>query len=261
MTKTRQPTSPPYVLLGNGSVAFRFLKAMQARKYLPELVVLNTRAKQRSGDLLRAYCRHAGIPISAWSPRVRQRLLSLLRRREGTWLLSVYFGHIIDREVLHTAKGRAVNLHPSLLPWCRGVHTNVWPIVDQTPAGVTLHVMEGQVDAGAVLAQAEVAVESWDTGASLYARLEDGAARLLSRCWPRIVAARWPGVPQSSGGTTHRVRDFQTLDRYDLNAHPEARRFFDLLRARSFPPHQGLLVRLRGDVVEATLSLRKVNHA
>src|SRR5947207_225599 len=93
------------------------------------------------------------------------------------------------------------------------------------------------VVAGAVLAQAEVAVESWDTGASLYARLEDGAARLLSRCWPRIVAARWPGVPQSSGGTTHRVRDFQTLDRYDLNKHPEARRFFDLLRARSFPPH------------------------
>jgi len=261
MTKTRRRASPPYVLLGNGSVAVRFLKAMQARKYLPELVILNTRAKQRSGDLLRAHCRRAGIPVSGWSPRVRQHLLSLLRKRDGVWLLSVYFGHIIDREVLHAAKRRAVNLHPSFLPWGRGAHTNVWSIVDRTPAGVTLHAMEEQVDAGAILAQAEVVVEPWDTGASLYARLEDGAVRLLTRCWPRVVAERWPGVPQSSGGTTHRLNDFRTLDYYDLNEHPEARRFFDLLRAKSFPPHQGLLVRIRHDVVEGRLSLRKVKHA
>lgn len=248
----------PYVLLGNGAVARHFLERRRAPK-APALVVLNEPARQRDADAIRAAASAAGAPVIEWSDAGRAELLKRLRADQSLWLLSVYFGHVVDEEVLEAAGGRAVNLHASLLPWNRGVHTNVWPIVERTPAGVSLHAMSARVDGGAVLAQSEVRIEPWDTGASLYAKLEDAAFSLLDAGWPDGVRKAWPGVPQAAGGSEHRLRDFLTLDTYDLDGHPEARAFFDLLRARSFPPHAGLRVRLNGVDVDATILLRKLD--
>jgi methionyl-tRNA formyltransferase len=249
--------STPYVLLGNGRVALRFLHAVAERGDLPTRVVLNEVAKQRDARELRDACARAGVTVDAWSPEVRSRLLRSGGSATRPWLLSVYFGHILDSELLAAFAGRAVNLHAALLPWCRGAHTNVWPIVDRSPAGVTLHAMTSKVDAGAILAQAEVVVNPWDTAATLYARLEDAGVELLMKAWPGEILARWPGTPQGQGGSYHALKDFASLDRYDLDEHPEARRFFDLLRARSFPPHGGLVVTVEGKAVEARIELKE----
>jgi methionyl-tRNA formyltransferase len=244
----------PYVLLGNGAVARRFLEASE-RAGSPAAVVLNAAARQREGDAIRSWCQARGIRCSDWSDDTKASLLSLLSADPSLWLLSVYFGYVLDADILAAASGRAVNLHASLLPWNRGVHTNVWPILDGSPAGVSLHAMQPRVDAGPVLAQAEVRVDPWDTGASLYRKLEEGGLALLLESWPHLVLARWPGAPQPEGGSSHRLRDFARLDSVDVDVHPEVRRFFDLLRARSFPPHRGLRVKVGGADVEAKVTL------
>lgn len=248
----------PYVLLGNGAVARAFLEEASASSGLPARVVLNAPGRQREAAGMRDAVAGAGVQVEEWSPETRERLLALGRGRGDAWLLSVYFGHLLDAELLDAFGGRAVNLHPSLLPWCQGVHTNVWPIVEGCPAGVTLHAMVPRVDAGPVLAQREVAVEPWDTAATLYARLEAEALRLLREAWPAAVLDAWPGTPQAGGGSRHRIADMRALDEYRLDDHPEARAFFDLLRARSFPPFPGLRVRSGGRTVEATVTLREI---
>ncbi len=249
--------APPLVLLGNGRVALAFLEEAVRRGQQPGLVLLNDLPKQRQGDEMRAACAAARIPVLAWSAEARLALLDWLSHHSNGWLFSIYFAHILDGEVLAAAGGRAVNLHASLLPWCRGAHTNVWPLVEQAPAGITLHVMAPTVDAGAVLAQEPVQVYPWDTAATLYTRLEEAAGRLATQSWPEAVRAAWPGTPQAGGGSVHRTRDLARLDQYDLDAHPEARRFYDLLRARTFPPHRGLKVVVDGKCVEARIELRE----
>ncbi|HEV2150420.1 MAG TPA: formyltransferase family protein [Longimicrobiaceae bacterium] len=248
----------PYVLLGNGAVARAFLEEGAGSAGPPLRVVLNAPGKQRDAAGMRAAAAGAGVPVDEWSPEARERLLSLARERGDAWLLSVYFGHLLDAELLDAFGGRAVNLHPSLLPWCQGVHTNVWPIVEGCPAGVTLHAMVPRVDAGPVLAQRTVPVEPWDTAATLYARLEAEALCLVREAWPAGVLAAWPGTLQGQGGSRHRVADMRALDEYGLDEHPEARAFFDLLRARSFPPYPGLRVRSGGRLLEATVTLREI---
>src|SRR5262249_130543 len=57
------------------------------------------------------------------------------------FLVCVHFPYLIRQPVLDTAKKGALNLHPAYLPYNRGWHTPSWAILDDTPAGASLHFM------------------------------------------------------------------------------------------------------------------------
>jgi methionyl-tRNA formyltransferase len=153
--------------------------------------------------------------------------------------LSVKFGYILRPSFLALFPDRIVNLHTSLLPYNRGAFPNVWAILDKTPAGVTVHVVDRGVDTGPILGQVEVPIFAWDTGASLYERLDSVAVHLLREIWPDVSAGRLLPREQSGPGTTHRVADVAAIDPIDMAASYVASDLIDLLRARTFPDHRG----------------------
>lgn len=158
--------------------------------------------------------------------------------------VSVYFGYILRRPLLQLFPRGVVNLHPSLLPHGRGAYPNVWAIVDGTPAGVTLHWVDEGVDTGDIAAQREVPVEAWDTGQSLYHKLNEAAAQLFRDSWAALQAGTLPRTPQpTTGFGAHRVKDVAAIDAIDLGAPTTARALLDLLRARTFPPYPGAYFR------------------
>jgi methionyl-tRNA formyltransferase len=254
-----KPPITRYALLGNGRVARDFLRRMILLDRAPCLLVLNTPARQRCTSELEALCEAHQIRCVVWDDGGKDALHELAAD-SGVWLLSVYFGHILSGDLLAHFHGRAVNLHPSLLPWSRGANTNIWPILDGTPAGVSLHAMVAQVDAGAVLTQVEVLVEPWDTAKTLYDKLEDAALALLLKEWPIGVQHQWPGRIQTGEGSYHTASELVHLDVIDVDEELTSRKLFDLLRARSFPPHRGLVLRIDGVAVEATLSVTPVDR-
>jgi len=71
-------------------------------------------------------------------------------------ILSVLFGYKLSSKVLTIPSKGCINLHPSYLPFNRGVYPNVWAIIDGTPAGVTLHYMDEGFDTGDIIAQRKV---------------------------------------------------------------------------------------------------------
>src|SRR5690242_8056267 len=106
---------PPYVIAANGPVALRFLAQMKAGSPLPRAVVLNEPRKQRQVADLRTWCASHDIPVHDWSPDIGPLIQDVLRSDPRMWLLSIYFGHVLSRDLLAAVGGRAVNLHPSLL--------------------------------------------------------------------------------------------------------------------------------------------------
>jgi methionyl-tRNA formyltransferase len=248
-------TGPPYLLFGNGLVAVRFLTDVIARNYAPVGVILNTTDRQRDAATIRGLCDEVGVPVCEWSASCEAALFARVQARDAPWLLCVHFGHLLGRELLDAVDGRAVNLHAALLPWGKGVHTNVWPLIERTPVGVTLHGMVPRVDAGPILVQREVTVDPWDTAATLYQKLEDAEVALLRDAWPTETLARWPGVAQRDAGSIHRIRDMETTAHYSLDEHPEARALYDLLRARTWSRLAPLRIVVDGQCVEATIHL------
>ncbi len=68
--------------------------------------------------------------------------------------------------------GRVLNIHPSLLPKYRGLHTHARAIeAGDTEAGCTVHVVTADLDDGPILGQARVPVLANDTPDTLAARV------------------------------------------------------------------------------------------
>ncbi|NLH48264.1 MAG: formyl transferase [Myxococcales bacterium] len=169
--------------------------------------------------------------------------------------LSVYFGYLLPPELLDLLPRGAINLHPALLPYNRGANPNVWSLVDQTPAGVTLHYLDAGVDTGDIIAQDAVPIAPTDTGETLYRKLEQAGLDLLRRVWPLFESGRAPRRPQPAGGSVHRLHDLDRLDEIDPDATVRAGDLLNLLRARTFPPYRGAYLRAGGEKIYLRLQL------
>ncbi|MGA7268780.1 MAG: phosphoribosylglycinamide formyltransferase, partial [Aestuariivirga sp.] len=69
-------------------------------------------------------------------------------------------------------EGRMINIHPSLLPAYKGLHTHERVLADgATEHGCTVHLVTAELDAGPIILQARVPVMPDDTPETLAARV------------------------------------------------------------------------------------------
>ncbi|MCU9837020.1 phosphoribosylglycinamide formyltransferase [Ruegeria sp. WL0004] len=69
-------------------------------------------------------------------------------------------------------QGRMLNIHPSLLPKYKGLHTHARALAaGDTEHGCTVHEVTSELDDGPILGQARVAIEPGDTPETLAARV------------------------------------------------------------------------------------------
>jgi len=79
--------------------------------------------------------------------------------------------------------GRMLNIHPSLLPDFKGLHTHARAIAaGKEEAGCSVHVVTAELDDGPILGQARVRVLPGDTEDTLAARVLEEEHRLYPKC-------------------------------------------------------------------------------
>ncbi|MEI9889534.1 MAG: phosphoribosylglycinamide formyltransferase [Caulobacteraceae bacterium] len=79
--------------------------------------------------------------------------------------------------------GRLLNIHPSLLPDFKGLHTHARAIAaGKEEAGCSVHVVTAELDDGPILGQARVPVLAGDTEDTLAARVLKEEHRLYPQC-------------------------------------------------------------------------------
>lgn len=188
------------------------------------------------------------------NPTVIQQLSEL----EPDCGVSAFFGYIIRRPIIDLFPHGIVNLHTSLLPQNRGSYPNVWTIVDRTPAGVTMHLVDEGVDTGPILAQASVKVSPNDTGKSLNAKLESAMIKLFRDNWQSFAQGNLEPVVQDENiATCHKAMDTNSIDEIDLSQNYVAGDLINILRARTFPPHRGAWFEVDGQKYFLKLEIEK----
>lgn len=136
-------------------------------------------------DLARAHGLPCHFPGNINDPGWVDRLRAL----RPDLIFSFYFRQMLSRKILAVPSRGAINLHGSYLPWYRGRCPVNWVLVNgERETGVTLHYMVERPDAGDIIAQAKVAIDSEDTALTLYRKMEKAAARVLDQALPQIVA-------------------------------------------------------------------------
>lgn len=83
------------------------------------------------------------------------------------------FMRILTHEFVTHYTGRLLNIHPSLLPLYKGVHTHQRVLADKVQQhGVSVHFVTPELDGGPVIMQAQVPVLPDDTPESLAQRVQ-----------------------------------------------------------------------------------------
>ena len=105
------------------------------------------------------------------------------------------FMRILSRPFVDHYVGRMFNIHPSLLPAYRGLHTHRRVLeAGDTEHGASVHFVTAELDGGPVVLQSRVAVEPGDTEATLSARVQATEhiiyPRVLAWCAQRRLAWR-----------------------------------------------------------------------
>jgi methionyl-tRNA formyltransferase len=124
------------------------------------------------------------------------------------WIVAYGYRRRIDKEILNGFPRRAINLHISYLPWNRGADPNLWSFLEDTPKGVTIHYLDGNIDTGDVIAQRTLNYSESDTLRTTYRRLSEMIESLFREMWPVIREGKVNSLPQL---TYHRSGD---KDRY-----------------------------------------------
>ena len=142
-----------------------------------------------------AWARDKAIPTWTWDSRGKERSVweaaldqSLTDHRVGTIALAGFM-RILSPEFTRKWAGRVVNIHPSLLPKYRGLDTHSRAIEAGDPvSGCSVHVVTEELDAGDVIARAEVEIRRGDTPELLEARVLEAEHLLYPKALAQFVS-------------------------------------------------------------------------
>lgn len=111
-----------------------------------------------------------------------------LMRQIDSWQVNIVvlagFMRILTPEFVLHYENRLLNIHPSLLPKYKGLHTHRRALeAGDTVHGCSVHFVTAELDGGPVIAQAQVPVQADDSEASLTERVHKSEHRL----YPRVL--------------------------------------------------------------------------
>ena len=117
--------------------------------------------------------RVAAWPGAAERLRFERDLEATLRAAQPELIVLAGFMRILSPQFVEARAGRILNIHPSLLPKYRGLHTHrrVLEAGDRVH-GASVHFVTAELDGGPLILQSRVAVQAGDTEDTLSARVQ-----------------------------------------------------------------------------------------
>jgi methionyl-tRNA formyltransferase len=175
-------------------------------------------------------------------------------------IVCAYWGYILPHEIISIPKLGCVNVHLGLIPYNRGKNPNVWPIIDGTPAGVTVHYIDEGIDSGDIIRQREVEVEITDTSKTLYNKLTNTMHEVFIEAWEDIRTNNVNPVKQKlEKGSFHHSKEFKTLSEIDITKKQNTLALLNHLRAKDFEPHPPAYFIYNGRKVGVRIKLKYID--
>jgi phosphoribosylglycinamide formyltransferase 1 len=165
------------LISGRGSNMVALIEAAAAPDFPAEIVVALSNNPD-AGGLVTA--RAAGIAAVAIDHRPfgkdraahEAEVDAALRAADVEIICLAGYMRLLTPYLVSRWEGRMLNIHPSLLPDFKGLHTHERAIeAGVSEAGCTVHVVTEDLDAGPIVAQARVPVLAGDTPDTLAARV------------------------------------------------------------------------------------------
>jgi len=180
------------VLISGGGTNMEALLYASRAPDCPYEIVLVASNNPDAGGLTLA--RAEGVPTFALPHKGMARLDhdmamdAAIREHGAAYVALAGYMRILTPEFVARWEGRMLNIHPSLLPRYKGLHTHEQAIANaDSHAGCSVHLVTAELDDGPLLGQIPVAILPGDTAETLAARVLIAEHQLYSRCLAALV--------------------------------------------------------------------------
>jgi methionyl-tRNA formyltransferase len=218
-----------FIFFGTPDVASETLQILKQGGYTPSLIVTSPDAKAGRKMLLtpppvKIWAGENNIPfiqpekleekeirnilkISSQAGEPRKAIFQQENMRGDQnipdFFLVVAYGKIIPENILNIPRLGSLNIHYSLLPKYRGASPVESAILNgETETGVTIQKMVFALDAGDIIAQEKIAIDSSEKAPDLRKRMIKIGGELLVKILPEFVAGKIKAVRQDERQAT-----------------------------------------------------------
>ncbi len=196
------------IYMGTPEFAAVALKALIGSKHTVSAVVTREdKPKGRNGKPQMSACKELAIEykIPVFQPKTLKSAEAVreIQKYNPDIIVVAAYGRILPKEILTIPKYGCVNIHASLLPKYRGAAPIQWAILNgEKITGITIMQMDEGLDTGDILMQKEVNIENKETADSLFDKLSETGAGLITEAIDKIEKGEITPVPQPEESPT-----------------------------------------------------------
>lgn len=202
MSKTPHKKRVGILISGRGSNMQSLVEAARDPAYPAEIVVVISNRPDAPGL---AWAKAQGIPALGLDHKLYEsrehfegQLQSVLTMSNVEIVALAGFMRLMTTGFVEQWRDRMLNIHPSLLPAFKGLHTHERALEAGVKiAGCTVHLVRPEMDEGPIIGQAAVPVHDSDTPETLAARILKAEHKL----YPRALAWFAQSQIEVVGGT------------------------------------------------------------
>ncbi len=155
--------------------------------------------------------------IQPKSPRNLQFINDIQNLDRPDLIITVEYDKILDPKILAIPRMGTINIHFSPLPRHQGYFPVVWSIMEDKKAGVTMHWVNGQVNAGDIIATQTIPIGTEDTSYTLYLKLSKTGMELFKNYFPKVIKGSAPKIPQQVERSTYHAAGYPEQRIIDWN--------------------------------------------
>ena len=260
------------VFFGTPEFSVKILAKMKEENLEPSLII-TTPDKQKGRKLIltppatKIWGENNKIPIQQPKKLKDETFLNKLKEINPDLFIVASYGKIIPQEILDIPKHGTINVHPSLLPKLRGASPLESAILNEEKTGMTIMLMDKEMDHGAILTQQELNTDAWPISIS---KLEDLQARLggklLTETIPLWVKGKIKQKEQDHSKATY-VDKIEKKDAFiDFDKDSPEKNYRKILALQKFKPYfflekNGKKIRIiikKAELKDEKLSLIKI---
>ena len=203
-----------------------------------------------------------GEDCITWAKDVySESFLKLFEENVITYGILAWWPRIIKEPLLSKPESGFINFHPSYLPYNRGKDPNFWSIVEETPFGVSLQLIDETIDGGDIILQEKIEKSWTDTGESIYKKSLNEIITLFKDNYYKIRRGQVKRKKQNPDEETfHYRKELNPASQIFLENKYKARDLLNLLRARTFPPHPACYFFDDGNKYEVRIDIQEISN-
>jgi len=174
------------VFISGRGTNFKSLLNFSKKKISPiKINLLITDNKKAKGIFL---AKKNNVKFKSFSYKTRQRselkILKELKKNKIKFIMLAGFMKILSKRFINKFEGKIVNIHPSLLPKYKGLHTHKKVLINKDKfSGCTVHFVSEKLDSGKIILQKRVKVLNNDN----IKKLEKRILKIENKIYPLAI--------------------------------------------------------------------------